>query len=400
MLKKIFCLALASFMTFSAAGCRPEPVAPVSPPVDTVNTNADPETPDAPPVGSDWKIGIMTGTVSQNEEEFQAAQRMLREHGSDRIITTTYPDRFNDEIETTINNVVGLADAGVNAIIINQAVPGTLAAIQRVRETHPDMLFIAGTIMEPPREMAAAADINMNSDEISMGTAIIEQAARQGAHTFVHYSFPRHLGIETIARRRQIFMETADRLGLDWVEVTAPDPTGDAGTAGAQQFILEDVPRQVERYGKDIALFSTNCSMQEPLIRSVLEQQAIFPQQCDASPFHGYPAALNIPVEEGREGDALYMIEQIKLRVAEGGNSGRMSTWGIPVAMLSIEAATDYAIKFAEGNTNGRFDPDAIRASIAKVAQDYGSEVHVSVYEDDRGQVENFLMLLCDFVDF
>ncbi|HCX78922.1 MAG TPA: hypothetical protein DG577_05900, partial [Firmicutes bacterium] len=50
------------------------------------------------------------------------------------------------------------------------------------------------------------------------------------------------------------------------------------GVSGAQQFILEDVPRQIEQYGKDTAFFSTNCSMQEPLIRSVLEGGAIYPQ--------------------------------------------------------------------------------------------------------------------------
>ncbi|MDL2235214.1 DUF3798 domain-containing protein [Christensenellaceae bacterium OttesenSCG-928-L17] len=381
MSKKVLSLVLAALMLFAVVGCRQEG-------------------PDASG-GDNYKIGIITGTVSQGEEEFQAAQEMLEKYGADRIVTATYPDKFNDEIETTISQVVNLAsDPDVKAIVFVQAVPGATAAIEKVRETRPDILFVAGVAQEAPRSIAGAADVVMLVDEFGQGTSIIEQAQKQGATTFIHYSFPRHLGIESIAARREIFIETCETLGIEFVDVTAPDPTGDAGVPGAQQFIVEDVPTQVAKYGADTAFFSTNCSMQEPLIRSVLEQKAIYPLQCCPSPFHGYPAALNIEVQ-GHEGDMAYMLEQIGAKVSEGGNSGHMSTWPVPINMLMVRAGVEYAIKFCEGNTTGAYDAAAFEATLHEVGKDMGAEELVlSKYNDNDGEIENFYLILSGYYDF
>ena len=393
-MKKVLAVLLAAaMMTMTLAGCR----------ADTAEAPAQEETTGEETVAEgkeDWKIGIITGTVSQGEEEFQTAQNMIAEYGADRIITATYPDKFNDEVETTISTVVGMAEAGVDAIIFVQAVPGAIAAIEKAKETHPDILFVTGVAAEPPREIAETADVVLLVDELGMGRTVIEQAVAQGATTFIHYSFPRHLGYESIAARRALFEETCNELGIEYVEATAPDPTGDAGVSGAQQFILEDVPRKVQEYGEDTAFFATNCSMQEPLIRSVLEYKAIYPQQCCPSPYHAYPAALNISTQ-GHEGDVAYMIEAIRAAIAEGGNSGRMSTWHFPVSMLMIEAGVDYAIKYVEGNTNGKFDDAEVRESLTSIASEkFGATAELSLYHDDEGDIENFYMILGDYAEF
>ena len=392
MKKRIFSLLLVALMVFGLVGCR-----------GAANTEAESEetkSDSKEEISEDYKIGIITGTVSQGEEEFQAAQKMIEKFGKDKIVTATYPDKFNDEVETTISQVVNLAsDPDVKAIVFVQAVPGAIAAIEKTKETRPDIMFVCGVAAEPPREIAAAADAVMLVDEIGMGTTVIDQAEEMGAKTFVHYSFPRHLGYETIAARTALYKENCEAKGITYVEATAPDPTGDAGVSGAQQFILEDVPRKIAEYGTDTAFFSTNCSMQEPLIRSVLEQKAIFPQQCCPSPYHAYPAALNIETA-GHEGDVQYMLDQITEKVAEGENTGRMSTWPLPINMLMVEAGVDYAIEFCEGRTDGSFDDAAMRASISKIAKEYGATETISLFSDDEGEVENFYMILCDYYDF
>jgi hypothetical protein len=378
-MKRKLVLLLAVLMAFLAVGCRSEKAS-----TDSKN----------------YKIGIITGTVSQGEEEYQAAQNMLKEYGSDKIVTATYPDNFSTETEATIAQVVGLAsDPEVKAIVFVQAVPGAAAAIDKVRETRPDMLFVCGVVAEDPATVASKADICLLVDEISMGTTVIEQAAKQGAKTFVHISFARHLSYATIAARREKFIETCEKLGIEYVEATAPDPTGDAGVSGAQQWIIENVPEYVKQYGEDTAFFSTNCAMMEPLIRTVAEQKAVFPQQCCPSPYHGYPAAMGIDVE-GHEGDVEYMLNSITEKVANFGNSGRMSTWKIPVNMLMIEAGVKYAIEFCEGRTDGRVDEDVLFKLFNDVAG--GDKVSVSNYVDESTgkTLENFYLLLCPFYDF
>jgi hypothetical protein len=152
-------------------------------------------------------------------------------------------------------------------------------------------------------------------DNLARGRTIVELAHRMGATTFVHYSFPRHMSQELLTRRAQIMEARAGELGMSFLYVNAPDPTGDQGLPGSQKFILEDVPRQVAQHGKDTAFFSTNCGMQEPLIRAVLEQGAIFPEQCCPSPTHGYPGALGIAISEEDAGDMTAIRAAIGERV-------------------------------------------------------------------------------------
>lgn len=267
-----------------------------------------------------------------------------------------------------------------------------------MRETRPDMLFIAGVAAEDPATIASKADIVMLVDEIAMGTTIPTKAAEMGAKTFIHYSFARHLSYATIAARRELMIEASKKLGINFVDVTAPDPTSDAGVSGAQQFILEDVPRQIAQYGKDVAFFSTNCAMQEPLIRSIWEQEAIYPQQCCPSPYHGYPAAFNVNVA-GHEGDVKYMLDSIQEKLKEKGQEGRMSTWGVPINMLMVESGVDYAIEFLEGRTNGKLDEPVLSKIINRIAGGEGKAT-LTKYKDGDVELDNFYMLLCDFYDF
>ena len=244
-----------------------------------------------------YKIAVMTGTTSQGEEEVRAAERAIATYGEDHIIHDTYPDNFASETETTISKLVSFAsDPDVKAIVMCQAVPGAKAGFDKIREMRDDILLIAGVPQEDPDVITAAADLVLYSDEPAQGDSIIETCANWGIEVFVHYSFPRHLAMETIAARKALFEANCEALGIQYVEATAPDPTGDAGVSGAQQFILEDVPLKMEEFaGKKVAFFSTNCAMQEPLQTAILTQpNAYYPQPCCPSPYHAFPAALGL----------------------------------------------------------------------------------------------------------
>ena len=382
-MKRLATLLLALVMVFSLVACggSKEPA-------------AEGETAAA---AADYKIGIITGTVSQGEEEYQAAQNLKAKYG-DMVVTATYPDNFSTETEQTIATVTNMAaDPDVKAIVFVQAVPGAAAAINKVKETRDDILFISGVCAEDPAVIAAASDICLLVDEIAMGTTIIDQAAAQGAKTFVHISFERHLGYATISARQALFKENCAKLGLEYVEATAPDPTGDAGVTGAQAWVTENIKVYVDQYGKDTAFFCTNCSMQVPLIQQCAELGAIYPQQCCPSPYHGYPSAFNISTE-GHEGDVPYMLEQITAKVAEYGNTGRMSTWEVPVNMVMIEAGFNYAQKWIEGTITERCDEAALLAEIQAIA---GEAASITKYSDEAsGEIANFFMILCPFYTF
>ena len=407
MKRRLMCLALAALITISAAGCRgSEPAASSSAPEAPAASSEAPaessgsEAPAAP--AENFKIGIITGTASQGDEEITQANKMKEKYG-DMIVTSTYPDNFDKETETVISNAVAMAsDPDVKAIVWCQAIPGTSAAIDKVRETRPDMIFIAGTPGEDPGVIDPKADIVLQVDEPGCGITIPPQAAKQGAKTMIHYSFPRHMSYALIVARHENLKKYCAENGIELVDVTAPDPTGDSGITGAQQFILEDVPRQIEKYGKDTVFFTTNCGMQEPLIRKVFEEGAIYTLQCCPSPFHAFPAALNIDMS-GHEADVSYMMEQLQAKTNEAGMQGRVSTWGVPCNMLFISAGVEYAKKVLEGKTNGVVLDDAVlRETIQECANEFteGMEMTLVNHEENGAAVKNHYLVTADFVNF
>ena len=386
MKKKLLSLLLASVMVLSLAGCR-----------STQSTgNTDKGETQVEQTG-DYKIGILTGTASQGDEEITQATAMKEKYG-DRVVTATYPDNFSSEVEQVIASVTKMAsDPDVKAIVICQAVPGMASAIAKARETCPDMIFIAGTPGEDPSVINSKADLVLQVDEAGCGEVIPVQAATQGAKTLVHYSFQRHLSYALIQARLENLKEYCAANGIQLVEAQAPDPLGDAGMTGAQAFIKEDVPKKIAEYGKDTVFFTTNCGMQEPLIRSVFEQGGIYTLQCCPSPFHAFPAALNIDMK-GHEGDVDYFLTQMEEKVAEYDMQGRVSTWAVPCNMLFIEAGVEYAMKVLDGKTDGIVDDKVIRETLQEIAGDV--ELTIKNHEENGKKAENHYLVMSDFVQF
>ena len=347
-----------------------------------------------------WKIAILTGTTSQGEEEFRAAERAVAEYGEEHIITDTYPDNFMDETETTISKLVSFAsDPDVKAIVMCQAVPGAKAAFDRIRNElgRDDILLIAGVPQEDPAVISEAADLVFYTNEAKQGDTIMETCANWGIEVFVHYSFPPHLAMETIAARKALLEENCAALGVEYVEATAPDPTGDSGVSGAQQFILEDVPAKMEEYaGKKVAFFTTNCSMQEPLQAAVLDQpNAYYPQPCCPSPYHGFPASLGLEIAVG--GDDTEALKAIAEKLAEHDAVGRYSTWPSPVNMTIVAVGVEYAKGYIEGEITEKNDHD-------KVVELFQSKCDGAIVENyvnaDGTTLDNYYTVLLTPVDF
>ena len=95
--------------------------------------------------GEDYHIGLVTGTVSQSEDEIRGAEAAIKKYGKASeggvIVHDTYPDRFEAEMETTISKIKAMADdPKMKAIIVNQSVPGTTAAFTDIRKSRPDII--------------------------------------------------------------------------------------------------------------------------------------------------------------------------------------------------------------------------------------------------------------------
>ena len=401
-MKKLISFVLVAVLALGLVGCGAKTEAPATtaPAATEATTAATVAETVAETAGSDnWKVAVLTGTVSQGEEEFRAAEKALATYGAEHIVTATYPDNFMSEMETTVSQIVSFAsDPDVKAIVMCQAVPGAKAGFDKVREMgRDDILLIAGTPQEDPAVIAAASDIVMYADEVAQGDTIMETCANWGVDILIHYSFPRHMAMELIVGRHELLKQNADALGIELVDVTAPDPTAEAGLSASQQFILEDVPQQLAKYeGKKVAFFTTNCGMQPSLQAAVLDQpNAYYPQPCCPSPYHAFPATLGLELEIG--GDDEEALKQIAAKLAEHDAVGRFSTWPHPVAMTIIEIGVEYAKSYIDGEITAKNDSEKLAALLeAKVPG-----AVIANYTDAKGETfDNYYTILLAPVDF
>lgn len=291
-----------------------------------------------------FHIGIMTGTTSQGEEDFRGGQQVAKKYGA-RVKLVTYPDNFMTEQETVIAQLAGFAsDPQMKVICVAQAVPGSVAAARKIRESRPDILIGFVGPHEDPSIVDQTADIAIQPDQLARGVSIIAEAQKMGAKNFVHYSFPRHMSQLLLSQRRDVMKKECDKRGIKFLFVTAPDPMAEGGLPAAQQFILEDVPREVQKLGKQTAFYTTNDGMQEPLIKAILQSGGLFVEQDVPAPTAGYPAALGLSIPPDKAGDMAWLNGEIKRQLAARGASGRFGSWTQPVDMVSLRAMTDLLV--------------------------------------------------------
>jgi len=122
-----------------------------------------------------------------------------------------------------------------------------------------------------PRETRFDTSPGIIKVEIEVENDIAQQAQERGAEVLVHYIFPRNFGNEAIAQRREIIIDDCEQFDIEFVEVFAPDPHGEAGPAGMRQFIEEDIPRQIQAQGRNVAFYGADCAMRETLFRDSQE---------------------------------------------------------------------------------------------------------------------------------
>lgn len=299
-----------------------------------------------------FHIGVATLTVSQAEDTYRGAERLVKEYGDVKdggmIRHVTMPDNFMSEMETTITQIVGLADdPKVRVVVVDDAIPGTTEAFRRIKEKRKDVLCFAGEPQEDPNVITSTADFSIGVDNIMRGFLIINSAKKLGAKTFVHISFPRHMSYELLSRRRDIMMQACKDLGMKFAFETAPDPTSDVGVAGAQQFILEKVPAWIQKYGKQTAFFCTNDAQTEPLLKQVAKYGALFVEPDLPSPLMGYPGAFGIDLKK-EAGNWPAILKKVEKAVIAAGGKGRMGTWAYSYGWSTTCALAEYGKRITE----------------------------------------------------
>ncbi|MCL2767127.1 MAG: DUF3798 domain-containing protein [Synergistaceae bacterium] len=344
------------------------------------------------------KVAIITNTINTSEEEYRSAHEMAAKYGK-RVIHVTWPNNFLAERDHMVRVVEKIAaDPDVKALIINQCVTGTNAAVDKLLETRKDIFIVYCNPQDDLKEVNARANLILAFDEFELVNSASIQAKKMGANTLVHYSCPRHMAIKRLSQRRVLMKQKCNEIGIDFVNVTTLDPIG-LVLPVAYRFIIEDVPKMVAKYGKDTAFYSTNCTLQVPLIKAVMDTGAIFPQPCCPSPYHGFVAALGIESNMENPNNLQHVIDETRKILKEKGLEGRFSTWPAPMGMMFIAGSTEYAMKLI----NGEVSVDKLNVEVLKrLFSEYAKyEVSIKPYVDEEDiEYPNYMSVAMEYITY
>ncbi|MEY8393377.1 DUF3798 domain-containing protein [Lachnospiraceae bacterium 45-P1] len=296
-----------------------------------------------------YKIGIVTPTLTVSEDEFRAAAEMVQKY-PDLVVHKTLPENFATDKEGCISVVTSLADdPEMKYIIFDNGMEGIIPAFQTIREKRPDIVTMV-SCNDDPKLLNEYVDIAISTDWNRRGETIPTKAHNMGAKTFIHYSFPTHMASESKSVRRDIMKDTCEKLGMEFVEITTPDPQTGNGRAAMLQFLQEDIPRQIEKYGPDTNIFGTNCPMYDVILDEAFEKKFIVAEQCCPTPTQAYPTVLNLEITEEDLGDYDKINSMITEKAAEAGMTGRLSGWAMPSSVYIPKFKIELAKHMHENN--------------------------------------------------
>lgn len=306
--------------------------------------------------GEAYKIGIVTPTLTISEDEFRGAQEMVAKY-PDLVVHKTLPEDYQNK-EGCISVVTSLADdPEVKYILFNMGMEGIVPAFQKIRETRPDIVSIV-TSNDDPELMNEYIDISLGTDWVRRGVTIPTKAKEMGAKTFIHYSFPTHMASESKVQRRDAMKATCEELGMEFVEVTTPDPQTGNGRAAMLQFLREDIPRQIEKYGPDTNIFGTNCPMYDVILDEAFKLKFIVAEQCCPTPTQAYPTVLNLEITPEDLGDYTKINDMITEKAKDAGMTGKLSGWAMPSQVYTPQ----FQVELAKYMHDNNLKPEDVRS--------------------------------------
>ena len=374
MFKRIFATVLACSMIAGLTACGSnQSAAPAS--SGEAQTEAAGEEVKESDSGENYKIGLMISPLATREEYYRTAELLVEQYGSDKFIMDVYPENPQEEQEVTISKAMNIAmDPDVKVMIFDSADIGTIATVNKIKEERPDIKMIFGSLNEDVYEMQKVGDLMISMDPVLYGRSVAQFAVDAGAKHFVFYSFARHMSNALKVQHLEAMKAVCEENGVEFEQVTMPDPMGDAGISGAQQFMLESIPSLMDQYGtKDVAYFATVSTIQESMLRTIVENGGIYPCHTDPSPFSAFSGALGLEIDDEHKYDAEYVTDLITKELEKYNMNGRVGGWERSFVRCELEFLMEYAIAYCEGKTNeidGLPDVAMVEALIKKIYGD------------------------------
>lgn len=365
--KRIAAAILAFVLLFSLASCKDKTEDP------SVKYNADEI------VEPNKKVAILVAPEAQYPEDYKAAKELEDEYPN-YIVIKEYEDsrilKGGDPGIITLSKELA-NDPDIGAIIYARATQYTRNAIYKAKEINPEIVTVCIEPEEDVEELSGLASLIYCIDWTKAAEDIVAQAKAQGAEYFVAFSFSRHISGNPLIRGEiDAFRTACEAQGLTYMYESSEDTNKTAGIAGAQKYINEAVARlylndKIE--GKNVALFSTDSSVQSTLIEQANNRGLIYVCPSFPTAYNGLGEVYEIEKPE-KIGDVAAYIESAKAAVeADLSGTGRLSIYKTPLASILLRAAVHSSFDLLNGTMTAEnmADKATVRALVAANSDDF-----------------------------
>lgn len=407
MVKRFLCVAVSVSMVLGMAACgslsaestggetAPDTTEEAQPEGEEGTEDAEAERP-LNPEGK--KIGVLCSPLSWGEENYRMTTKCIEKFGEDRIEVTTLPE--DADVQTIVSQASTMAnDPEIGALIINEAVPGSVAAADAAKQANSEILVIMVNPSEEPPEVAAVADLAVMTVFNELTVAAAEQAAEKNCEVMVLEVPIDQQGMERAQSRIAACQEKCDELGIKLVINSLPSES-DANTRPAMiQAAKEDIYNKLDEYGDNTGFMCFSSFIATAVFTALCEEgRGYLVGTPDPGPFApGFMDAFGITADEEHILDVDWTNKAIADALDEKGMSGHFCNWEIPYFSTVMYGSIAYAKAYLDGEVN-TVDIDTWMAYAAESFDlTIGEQLEYFPYEKDGVVTENFAMVNSPF---
>ncbi|BFL46447.1 DUF3798 domain-containing protein [Lactonifactor longoviformis] len=299
------------------------------------------------------KVGVLCSPLSWGEENYRMVEKCIEKFGEDRIEVTTLPE--DADAQTIVSQATTLAsETEIGAIVINEAVPGSIAAADAAKAVNSELLVIMVNPSEDPPEVSKSADLGVMTVFEELTIAAAEQAAEKNCEVLVLEVPVDQQGMERAQMRINACQEKCDELGIKLVTNSLPSES-DANTRPQMiQAAKEDIYNKLDEYGNNVGFMSFSSFCATAIFTALCEEgRGYIVGTPDPGPFGpGFMDAFNITADADHILDMDWTNKAIADALAEKNMTGHFCNWEIPYFSTMMYGSIAYAIAYLDGEEN------------------------------------------------
>lgn len=343
------------------------------------------------------KVGVLCSPLSWGEENYRMVEKCIEKFGEDRIEVTTLPE--DADAQTIVSQATTLAsETEIGAIVINEAVPGSIAAADAAKAVNSELLVIMVNPSEDPPEVSKSADLGVMTVFEELTIAAAEQAAEKNCEVLVLEVPVDQQGMERAQMRINACQEKCDELGIKLVTNSLPSES-DANTRPQMiQAAKEDIYNKLDEYGNNVGLMSFSSFCATAIFTALCEEgRGYIVGTPDPGPFGpGFMDAFNITADADHILDMDWTNKAIADALAEKNMTGHFCNWEIPYFSTMMYGSIAYAIAYLDGEEN-TVDIDTWMKYAKESFGLDDTQVDYFPYEKEGTTYDNFAMVNSPF---